>query len=231
MPGRRAAASRNPMLVISAAGRAPAAAPRPQRPYVACGAYPVVGRSHSCQVLALLFTNGPGSVPGPDRWEMTSYSNATAISVDLVLGLSLYGTSFFMTAVQDGNNPLVGWYCAWVALWLPVESKDWLAQEGFSIRLWIAGLTNLFFLAYLLLRCLRKLPQARAWLVIATLVCIADTWQVLASGDLHIKLGHVAWVAGMLVILGPELARWNLLLERLRGARAGDADGSMRNPL
>ena len=135
------------------------------------------------------------------------------ISIGVTLGLTLYVVSFFLTAVQDGTTPLEGWWCAVEALLMPLASNDWIAHGGRDIRLFVAGLTNLCFLGYILLRYLSKLQGLRTGFAVAVLFCIADTWLVLAGATLQIKLGHVMWIAGMFTILAPELDTWNVTLQ------------------
>jgi hypothetical protein len=116
----------------------------------------------------------------------------------LGLGLIVYAVSFALPAVRASNSPVIGWYCAWVALTFPLDP-----HSSFSIPVFASGLINPLTLVYLTLRMLGKAPKVRRALAIAALSFIPLSWYVIAH-DMTIEIGHVAWVAGLLMMLAPE---------------------------
>ena len=75
-----------------------------------------------------------------------------------------------------------------------------------SWPLFAAGLINPLALIWLALRSSGKAPVARRCLAIAGVSLVTLSWYVL-SQDLTVRVGHVTWVAGLLLMWGPDLVK------------------------
>lgn len=110
------------------------------------------------------------------------------------VGLTLYAFSFLLPAIKDSGGLHPGWTCAWLALLAcSVKEVNGLAFFG--------GLINPVALAYIVLRILDRAPEARFLLVLAVLTFIPITWLSLITMHLGIWIGHIAWIAGLLLII------------------------------
>jgi hypothetical protein len=132
----------------------------------------------------------------------------------LALGAAVYAISFALPAVgisSYGNDSLKGWECARFALlaFAGPSNDSW----NFSVPLFASGLINPLTVAYLVLRMLGKRPRTRRALAIVALSFIPLSWYVIAH-DLRIEVGHVAWVAGLLMMMAPEAVMSRILRSR-----------------
>src|SRR5205085_1260388 len=91
------------------------------------------------------------------------------------------------------------WQCAELALLLPFA-----APSLGMLPLLAAGLVNPLALVYLGLRVSDASERWRYRIAFATLSLIPFSWVFLATMHLSIGAGHVAWVAGLLLMLLPE---------------------------
>ncbi len=116
----------------------------------------------------------------------------------LGLGAAVYAISFALPAVEGRPGGAVsGWECAWVVLAVG------FGEHPFSFVICAIGLINPLTLVYCLLRVLHILPRVRRGLAIAALSFVPLCWYVMAH-DLRVEIGHLAWVAGLLLMLLPE---------------------------
>src|ERR1035437_9507507 len=129
------------------------------------------------------------------------------IQISLVLGIAIYVASFFLPAVNDAGSgslrgtTMPGWICAEIAL---VSWKE---------IIFLSGLINPLILIYVVLRGTNRLNRVQTYTVVAILACIAVTWIELVRRRFHMEVGHVMWIAGLLLIMAPELARWKVSLQ------------------
>ena len=131
------------------------------------------------------------------------------------IGLLIYAVSFFLVALgatksSPGNQPLLGFACAYMALLDPLlEAKQALLDNvpllfgpGFYLSLVISGWINPIFLltAFLLLSGLY--PRAVRVLRIVIVSMIPFCW-VFAFYYIRTypREGHFLWIAGMLLVL------------------------------
>jgi len=118
------------------------------------------------------------------------------------LGLGLYVLSFFLPAVSakkpwEGLDGVRGYLCAYVSLVLPWAEKGQVLfkQPLRSFPLLISGWINLLFVAWFALRQFGK----GAWLRPVIAAMIPMTWVVLGQNQVFPRIGHVIWIAGMLI--------------------------------
>ena len=115
-------------------------------------------------------------------------------------GLCVFGASFFLPAVNAGGQAgrLKGWVCAWFALF------HGLSWDPLSLLLVPAGLVNPLIVLYAALRVSGIAVRFHRPLAVSAVVCVAASWAFLALTHAAILIGHVAWVAGILLIVAKE---------------------------
>jgi hypothetical protein len=131
----------------------------------------------------------------------------------LKLGVVLYLVSFFLPAVMDSGHgsgllidffsphasgSLQGWECAWQCLLFGVHGAPTFLASG---------LINPLILAYFVLRVGDAAPRIRMRIGIVAMALIPVTWIVIATTDSCAQIGHVLWIGGMLLMVGPGIWR------------------------
>jgi len=117
-------------------------------------------------------------------------------------GAIVYAVSFALPAVTLTGTPgptLSGWDCARFVTLFAVD------LEHFNLPLFAGALINPLALLFCILRRHGVRPKLRRILAIAALACIPMTWYVIGH-EMKIGIGHIAWVAGLLMLLFPEAA-------------------------
>jgi hypothetical protein len=142
--------------------------------------------------------------PGPAF--VSSPGSRTSSSIERIclwLGVMVYLASFFLPAVivTRYSESIPGWGCALLALSPPFNPKAWTLS---GLLLLAIGLINPMVLAYLYLRVRQKGGRLRRRIAIVALVLIPPTWIFLAIEHMAVDIGHVAWIAGLLMMLGHE---------------------------
>jgi len=122
------------------------------------------------------------------------------------VGFGLYLLSFALPAVLWVGGPLPGWTCAWMSLWvwnlrnqpseLPLFAGSVLALFG--------GLINPLVILYVILRGRNKAPKLRSSLSNTILFCIPFTWLCLLVLKMEVRVGHIVWIVGLLLMIFSE---------------------------
>jgi hypothetical protein len=143
---------------------------------------------------------GPAFVSNPG-----SRSERSLELICLWLGVMVYLASFFLPAVDvpdyPNTEPVPGWLCAWTALSPPFNPKAWNVS---GLLLLASGLINPLVLTYFGLWFWRGGRKLRRRIAIIALAFIPPTWIFLATQRTAVHIGHVAWIAGLLLMLGHE---------------------------
>jgi len=116
------------------------------------------------------------------------------------LGLALYFTSFFLPAVTLAGMPMQGWMCAFLSLWM------WVDLENSSILVIFGGLINPLAFIWGVLRFYENGERLRLRLSRVVLLCIPFTWLCLLTLKMGFLVGHVLWIAGLLLMIFSEAA-------------------------
>jgi hypothetical protein len=112
------------------------------------------------------------------------------------VGIGIYIVSFFLPAVNAAYmGDIVGWQCAWLAFFSLGEDKSLSPLAIFG------ALINPIAIAYIVLRIFDRAPKARVRLASAILLFIPITWLSLLMMHFSIRIGHVAWIVGLLLII------------------------------
>jgi len=129
----------------------------------------------------------------------------------LCVGIGIFVLSFSLPAVNAYDLDLDGFACSWLSLCS--------VGDGMSISslAFLGGLINPVAITYSVLRVLGRAPNLRKGLSTAILFFIPITWLSLALMRYGIRVGHVAWILGLLLMID-----WSDLghFSRLRRAHA-----------
>jgi hypothetical protein len=118
-------------------------------------------------------------------------------------GVGLYVLSFFLPAVQLGDVPFRGLVCAWYAL------AFWRLPQAYCSQFAIfGGLINPLAALFIALRLLHHAPKVRVFLSVAIVVFIPLTWTAISRMSMGIRIGHIAWIAGLVLLLFPGSQIW-----------------------
>ncbi|MGD0734367.1 MAG: hypothetical protein ABR976_04430 [Terracidiphilus sp.] len=116
----------------------------------------------------------------------------------------------------SGPMQLTGWMCATIAIGATAglfhaSASAWQGKDAMAMAfLILSGWLNPLTLIYLVFTIWRRLVVIRRILAVAMLICIAATWAFFAEtwktdSPMHPLIGHYLWVAGILIILSPEV--------------------------
>jgi hypothetical protein len=87
-----------------------------------------------------------------------------------------------------------------MSLWM------WAAPDHSSFLIIFGGVVNPLAITCAVLRSSDKLNTLRLWFSIAVLFCIPFTWLCLLTLKMGFLLGHVVWIAGLLLMIVSEAA-------------------------
>jgi hypothetical protein len=134
-----------------------------------------------------------------EKPDVEESANGASLQLKLLgMGAAIYAISFALPAVAGPGKSLPGWLCAWGTLALLADLRTPISFAFFA-----SGLINPLAIAYLLFRAAGQAPKFRRALAIVALGFIPASWIAIANG-FGIEIGHVAWVAGLLLMLVPE---------------------------
>jgi hypothetical protein len=117
------------------------------------------------------------------------------------LGVALYSISFLLPAVTQAGMPMRGFTCALMSLWM------WADTKNSSFLVIFGGVINPLAIACIVLRASNRSARLRYYLYSATLLCIPFTWLCLLTLKMGFLVGHVLWIAGLLLMIISEAAQ------------------------
>ncbi len=131
-----------------------------------------------------------------------------AVLIARLVGFCVYVWAFFLPAVREvatpGGDPptvLLGSRCAWITLVNSFSREMWHSKYALAI---LSGWINPLILLYLFLLVFPSFRWPRRVVAVAILAFIAGTWVFFDLYPLVPLVGHVLWVAGILLILAGE---------------------------
>jgi|ERR1035437_6858274 hypothetical protein len=131
-----------------------------------------------------------------------------AVLISRVVGFCVYVWAFFLPACREvatpgGDAPDVfqGSRCAWITLVNTLNPEMWHSRNFLAV---FSGWVNPLILLYLVFLLFPKFRWPRRILAGAIVVFIAGTWVFFALFPLVPLIGHVLWIAGILLILAGE---------------------------
>jgi hypothetical protein len=134
-----------------------------------------------------------------------------AVLITRLLGICIYIAAFFLPACREVATPggdapevLQGSRCAWITLVNTLNPEIWRTRNFLAVLSgWINPLV-VVYLVFLLFPILRWPRHIVAGLITAF---IAGTWIFFYLYPLVPLIGHVLWIAGILMILAGEVIR------------------------
>lgn len=153
---------------------------------------------HCCALTTAMFSTHAV----PDRILQNSRPQKSIRQIGFGLGIAVYVASFLLPAMNEG---FFGWQCAHLSLSLPF-SRYGTDFNLFKFILFACGLINPLALVYLVLRISDRSPLLRRGIAVVALSFVPLSWVFMA----HLKpplipaIGHIAWIAGLLLMMGPE---------------------------
>lgn len=131
-----------------------------------------------------------------------------AVLISRVLGCCVYLAAFFLPAVREVATPggdapevLQGSRCAWITLVNTLSPEIWHSKYFLAV---LSGWINPLILLYLVLLFFPSFLWPRRIVAGAILAFIAGTWVFFTLAQLVPMIGHVLWIAGILLILAGE---------------------------
>jgi len=129
----------------------------------------------------------------------------------LISGAMTYVISFFLPAVDaEVRGTLPGWMCACASpLLFPGMFYEPDGLTTLNSLLALSGLVNPLLLVYLglLPNSGRVAYRIRLAVAMVAMTLIPVTWIAFAISKEGIEIGHVLWVAGLVLLMGPEIFR------------------------
>jgi hypothetical protein len=138
-----------------------------------------------------------------------SQTVSRAVLVCRLVGFCVYVVAFFLPAVRQVATPGAGVpdvyrgaFCAWVTLVNSLSPEIWHSKDCLAI---LSGWINPLIALYLIFLLVPKFVWPRR--VAASLIAlfIAGTWIYFYLVPLVPLLGHVLWIAGILLLLVGEV--------------------------
>jgi hypothetical protein len=128
-----------------------------------------------------------------------------------ILGLLVFIAAFFLPACREVATPggdapdvFLGSRCAWMTLVNTFSHEIWHSKYFLAV---LSGWINPLLLLYLFLLLFPKLFWPRRIVAGVIVFFIAGTWVLFAIIPLVPLIGHVLWIAGILLILAGEAMR------------------------
>ena len=128
-----------------------------------------------------------------------------------ILGLLVFIAAFFLPACREVATPggdapdvFLGSRCAWMTLVNTFSHEIWHSKYFLAV---LSGWINPLLLLYLVLLLFPKLFWPRRIVAGLIVAFIAGTWVLFAIIPLVPLIGHVLWIAGILLILAGEVMR------------------------
>jgi hypothetical protein len=137
-----------------------------------------------------------------------SQAVARAVQRARIAGFCIYVAAFFLPACKQVVTPGAlppevyrGWFCAWVTLMNTFSGEIWHSKDFLAI---LSGWINPLILFYLVFLIRPRLVWTRRIMGGAILAFMVATWIYFALVPLIPLIGHVLWIAGILMMLAGE---------------------------
>jgi hypothetical protein len=135
-----------------------------------------------------------------------SGSNAMAtrpVLIARLVGFCMYVAAFFLPACREADSlhGFKGYECAWITLVNTVSRELWRSVDCLAV---LSGWINPLLLLYLIFLLIPSFRWPRRIVALAIVIFIAGTWVFFAHAHLVPLIGHLLWIAGILLILAGE---------------------------
>jgi len=137
-------------------------------------------------------------------------ANPRAVRLGRIIGVAVFAVAFLLPACKfvGERSELInlgtysGWKCAEFSLMLVIIPETYRSPLFLAV---LGGLVNPMLVLYLVFF-RPRFGRMRRFLTWAILACLVATWIFFAMNQFLPLIGHVLWVAGILMILAGELA-------------------------
>ncbi|HUH62984.1 MAG TPA: hypothetical protein VLZ50_08305 [Terracidiphilus sp.] len=143
---------------------------------------------------------------------MTTSSVNTAIDTSTprmfryarIVGYLVFLAAFFLPAVREPGNhdSFRGSFCAWITLINTFNRDVWHSKDFLAI---LSGWINPLMLLFVASLFSRRLRLIRRMIAALVALFILGTWVYFYLVPLVPLIGHVLWIAGILLILASEV--------------------------
>jgi uncharacterized membrane protein YraQ (UPF0718 family) len=118
----------------------------------------------------------------------------------------VFFAAFFLPAVRQAGSSesFKGYFCAWITLINTLNRGMWRSKDFLAI---LSGWINPLMLIYVASLFSRRLDALRRVIAVVISIFILGTWVYFYIVPLIPLVGHVLWIAGILMILADELTR------------------------
>jgi hypothetical protein len=130
------------------------------------------------------------------------------IVVARLFGYFIFFVAFFLPACRQAGSDsfgagdtLKGYDCAWITIINTLNIAVWKSKAALTI---LSGWINPLMLIYVASLFSRKLRVVRRIITILVLLFVVLTWIYFYLAPMIPLIGHVLWVAGILLILSGE---------------------------
>jgi len=132
--------------------------------------------------------------PGTSRW----------LGILRLVGYFVFLAAFFLPACREpgASDSFRGAFCAWVTIINTFNHEAWKTKDCLAI---LSGWINPLMLLYVACLFSRRLRAARLVLAGAVLLFLAGTWVYFYLAPMTALIGHILWVAGILMIVSGDL--------------------------
>jgi len=122
-----------------------------------------------------------------------------------ILGYVVFLAAFFLPAVRQpgSKDALRGSLCAWITLINTLNRDVWHSKDFLAI---LSGWINPLMLLFVASLFSRKLRSFRRAIAAVVALFIVGTWVYFYLEPLVPLVGHVLWIAGIVLIVAGEVA-------------------------
>jgi len=132
--------------------------------------------------------------PSPPRW----------LRWLRVPGYVIFLAAFFLPACREpgAGDSFRGAFCAWVTIINTFNSEAWKTKDFLAV---LSGWINPLMLLYVACLFSRRLRIVRLPIAGLVVLFIVGTWVYFYLAPMTVLIGHILWIAGILMILAGDL--------------------------
>jgi hypothetical protein len=131
-------------------------------------------------------------------------ANRRALRYARILGYLVFLAAFFVPAVREpgSKDAFRGSFCAWITLINTFNREVWHSKDFLAI---LSGWINPLMLLFIASLFSRRLRIFRRVVAVLIALFILGTWVYFYLASMVPLIGHVLWIAGILMILAGEV--------------------------
>jgi hypothetical protein len=120
-----------------------------------------------------------------------------------ILGYFVFLAAFFLPAVREPGkeDTFRGSFCAWITLINTFNGEVWRSKDCLAI---LSGWINPLMLLFVASLFSRRLRMFRRIVAVLIALIMIGTWVYFYLASMMPLIGHVLWIAGILLVLAGE---------------------------